>query len=145
MNRSILCVCALLGAVCLSSNAHAGVIFLSLNLEFNTLGDLNSGGIWTAVAKAEERGIAGLKMSFVESTLNFNPSTGFLTPSGFEVEASAIFGSRLEILQADDLTGFPVAGHVEFRHRPRDRFAQQLETFRDVQPAAGEQLGNPVH
>lgn len=98
LSTAALCVFIL---VC---GATAGDIALSLNLELNNPGDMNAGGTWTAVAKAEERGISALVMRFEDTSLNFNPATGFLTPVGFEVETSAVFGSRLELIQGDDLS-----------------------------------------
>lgn len=98
LSAALLCVLTLAGGT-----AVGGDISLSVNLEFINPGDFSSGGTWTAVAKAEERGIAGLVMMFEDASLNFNPATGFLTPIGFEVEASAVFGLRLEIVQGDDL------------------------------------------
>lgn len=104
MIRKIALLGALACVLTISQGASAGSIWVSLNLEFNNPGNLSSGGTWTAVAKADERGIAGLVMRFEESSLNFNPATGFLTPVGFEIEMSSVFGLRLEILQGDDLS-----------------------------------------
>lgn len=86
------------------STTDAAEVDLSLNLTFNDPTDINSGGTWTVVAKADESGIAGLSLDFVADSLNFEPATGFLTPAGFEVENSAVFGLRLNIVQGDDLS-----------------------------------------
>jgi len=94
----------LLCSLVLSTTASAAEISLSMNLDFNDPSDFNSGGDWTIVAKADERGIAGIVLELEDPTLNFDPGTGFLTPVGFEVEFSAVFGLRLEILQADNLS-----------------------------------------
>ena len=94
---------ALVCALCLAGGASAGDISLSLNLDFNTQGDLNSGGNWTMVAKSDERGIAGLVVRFLDSSLNWNPGTGFLLSSVFDIEMSAVFGGvELEIVQGQD-------------------------------------------
>jgi hypothetical protein len=108
MNRFISLSAALLFVLILADVTAAGDlvednISLSVNLDFNNPGDLSSGGIWTAVAKVDQRGIAALVMMFEVDSLNFDPLTGFLTPVGFEVEGSAVFGLRLEIVQGDDL------------------------------------------
>jgi hypothetical protein len=102
MIRSKSFASAILCTLTLASGAAAGDISLSLNLEFNTLGDLNSGGTWTVVAKAEERGIAGVVMRFLDSSLNFDPNTGFFLSDVFEVQASALFGLQLEITEGED-------------------------------------------
>ncbi len=103
MIRYISFVGALTCALFLARDSSATMISLSLNLEFNDPTDMTSGGTWTAVAKADERGIAGTVMMFLNSSLNFNPATGFLTPAGFEEESSATFGLRLELVQGDGL------------------------------------------
>ncbi|TWU29991.1 PEP-CTERM sorting domain-containing protein [Bythopirellula polymerisocia] len=104
MKRSHFVFAALLSMGLLSSSSSAGNAWFSLNLEFNNSADFNSGGTWTAVAKADERGFSAIVLNFVSSSLNFDPLTGFLTPAGFEVEQSAIFGgTRLEIVEGDDL------------------------------------------
>ena len=96
-------VSALVCVLTLASGATAGDISLSVNLEYNTFAVPSSGGTWTVVAKAEERGIAGVVMTFLDSSLNFDPNTGFLLSSVFEVEESNVFGLELEIVQGDDL------------------------------------------
>jgi hypothetical protein len=99
---------ALLCAVLLATHAAANNAWFSLNLEFNQPGNFNSGGTWTVVAKADERGFSAIVMDFLAPTLNFNPATGFLTPPEFEIEDSSVTGLRLEILQADLPFGSPV-------------------------------------
>jgi len=94
----VVSVCAL----CLAGAATAGDVSLSLNLDFNTQGDLSSGGNWTMVAKSDERGIAGLVVRFLDSSMNFNPGTGFLLSDVFEIEQSGVFGLEFEILQGQD-------------------------------------------
>lgn len=89
----------------LAASAVAQNVAFSLNLEFNDPTNLNSGGIWTVVAKADERGLAAAVLDFDADSLNFDSSTGFLTPAGFEVEISGILaGIRLEIVEGDDAT-----------------------------------------
>jgi hypothetical protein len=98
---------ALLCAVLLATHAAADNAWFSLNLEFNQPGDLNSGGTWTVVAKADRRGLASAVLSFQASSLNFNPATGFLTPAVWEIEQTGTFGLRLETVQGDNIfTGF---------------------------------------
>ena len=71
----------LAATLAIQSRAPAANIWLSLNLEFNTPGDFNSGGIWTVVGKADERGIAAVALEL--TNVNFDLSTGFLTPAIF--------------------------------------------------------------
>jgi len=109
MNRKMCLLCTLMCAVLLSGSASAANIWLSMNLDFNDPTDFDSGGDWKVVAKADEFGIAGIVIMLEDPTLNFDPSTGFLTPDGFEVEETAVFPdvdnnlTRLEIVQGDDL------------------------------------------
>lgn len=104
MKRSQRVLAALLCVGVLSSGASAANVWFSLNLEFNNPADFNSGGTWTVVTKADERGLAAAVLDFVFGSLNFDPLSGFLTPAGFEVEASLFDGTRLEIVEGDDLT-----------------------------------------
>jgi hypothetical protein len=103
MFRSIIAAALLCGSF-LVGHAQADNLWLSLNLEFNTPTDINSGGTWTVVAKADRRGIAGVVLNFDATSLNFNAATGFLTPSVWTEEESAVSGLRLETTQGDDLT-----------------------------------------
>ena len=105
MYRSKLVCAALLCGLLLVGRAQADNAWFSLNLEFNNPFDLNSGGIWTAVAKADERGLAGAVLELVASQANFNAATGFLTPVGWEIEQSNVHngGLRLETTQGDSL------------------------------------------
>lgn len=102
MFRSISLVTALLCTLILAGGANAGNVSLSANLEFNTLGDLNSGGTWTVVGKAEDRGIAAVVMRFLDSSLNFDPNTGFFHSAVFEVQQSGVFGLEFEMVQGED-------------------------------------------
>jgi len=104
MTRAIPFFGALVCVIALASGASATQISLSLNLEFTNPSDFTSGGTWTVVAKADERGIAGIAIELQDPTLNFNPATGFLTPAGFEIATSATFGPRLDIVLGDDLS-----------------------------------------
>jgi hypothetical protein len=96
-------VAALLCGTLFAGYAAADNLWLSLNLEFNDPTDFGSGGTWTVVAKADRRGIAGVVMNFVATSLNFNPVTGFLTPPEFEIEQTSISGMNLETVQVDDI------------------------------------------
>jgi hypothetical protein len=91
-------LCSLLGG----SQLWAASAWFSLNLEFNDPADFGSGGTWTVVAKADERGLAAALLALNQTSLNFDPATGFLTPVGFEVEESGNPGGLfLEILEGD--------------------------------------------
>jgi hypothetical protein len=96
-------VAALLCGTLFAGQAQADNLWLSLNLEFNNSTDIGSGGTWTVVAKADRRGIAGVELNFDATSLNFNPATGFLTPSVWTNEFSGVSGMRLETVQGDDL------------------------------------------
>ena len=104
MFRPRLLLAALLCGTFFVGQAAADNAWFSLNLEFNDPADFGSGGTWTVVAKADERGLSAAVLEFVASSLNFNAATGFLTPAGFEIEESGIFGMKLEIVQADNLS-----------------------------------------
>ncbi len=105
MKRMILLLGALVGALAAPYDATASNAWFSLNLEFDTQGDFSSGGTWTAVAKADERGFAGISMVLTE--LNFDETTGFLAPGDFEVQDAAFFGLILNVVIGDDLSGAP--------------------------------------
>jgi hypothetical protein len=103
MNRNRFVLAALVCACLLVGSASARNVWISLNLEFNNPLNFNSGGTWTVVAKADELGLAGLVLEFDSSSVNFNPATGFLTPAGFEVQMSQVWGLMLETVQGDDM------------------------------------------
>ncbi len=102
MFRTTSMVAALLCGLLLVEQASAANAWFSLNLEFNDPTDFGSGGTWTVVAKADERGFLAIILQL--STVNFDPLTGFLTPPGLEVEESLQNGHRREIVQGDDLS-----------------------------------------
>ena len=63
------------------TTTNAGDLSYSLNLEFNTTADFTSGGEWTVVAKAEQRGLqAGL---ILLTGVTFDLDTGPLAPARF--------------------------------------------------------------
>ena len=104
MFRPKLLLAALLCGTLFIGQAAADNAWFSLNLEFNDPTDFGSGGTWTVVAKADERGFAAVVLSLTASTVNFNPATGFLTPGVWEIEDSQIDGLRLETVQGDDVS-----------------------------------------
>ena len=103
MFRPQLFLAALLCGLLAVGQASAANVWLSLNLEFNDPTDFGSGGTWTVVSKADERGLAGAALQFNNNSLNFNPATGFVLIPGFEFQFSGIFGGLiLEVFQGDD-------------------------------------------
>jgi hypothetical protein len=103
MFRPRFLLAALLCGTLFVGQAAARNVWLSLNLEFNTSGDFGSGGTWTVVAKADERGLAGIVLSFDANSLNFNAATGFLPGLDFEQSSGTFPGLRLEITEGDDV------------------------------------------
>lgn len=92
---------ALTAAAVLHSAALAAQVAFSLNLEFITPGDFNSGGTWTIVGKADERGLAGASLYL--NNINFNAS-GFLAPMEFEVQEFTNILTAINIVAGDDPT-----------------------------------------
>jgi hypothetical protein len=105
----MLSLVALAATAAAASPAWAVNAWLSLNLEFNTPNDFNSGGTWTVVGKAEEMGFAAVNMRLIN--VNFDPGTGFLAPSEFEVQMTNVFAGVREITVGDDLSP-PLTLHV---------------------------------
>ncbi len=106
MIRSISCVGALICALCVGGFTAAQTVDLSLNLEFDTLGDLNSGGNWLAVATADESGLAGISMLLDDA----NFAGDFLvSDSVFSVNLFQTVGTVIEIVNGSDLVA-PVMG-----------------------------------
>ncbi|MEM8946099.1 MAG: PEP-CTERM sorting domain-containing protein [Planctomycetota bacterium] len=101
MIRSVLSVCALIGAILTCSVADAANVDLSLNLDFDTPGDLSSGGTWTAVATADENGLTGI-VFLAENVNNDAVASG---NSGFAVFESQQVGLVIEVVTGFDATG----------------------------------------
>lgn len=89
-----------LATVLASSSASAASVSLSLNLTFNTPGNVNSGGTWFVVGKADERGLAGASMYL--NNINFN-AAGLIAPVQFEVRQFGTFGTVINIVEGDDI------------------------------------------
>ncbi|MBX3427342.1 MAG: PEP-CTERM sorting domain-containing protein [Pirellulales bacterium] len=114
MNRTYvpLRATALVLLACLGAQVQAASVSLTVDVTFNTPGDIHSGGTWITVAKADESGLAGISYNFVVATVNFDPVTGFdVKPPSFDVAVSAIFsGTFRQIVEGDDLFPAPVLG-----------------------------------
>jgi hypothetical protein len=80
--------------------ATAANVWLSLNLQFNTAGNVNSGGTWTTVAKADPQGLAGVSMNLSGAT-TFG---SFLAPPELDVQLQATFGAVRNVVVGDTLT-----------------------------------------
>lgn len=63
------------------ATAQAANVWLSLNLQFNTPGNITSGGTWTTVAKADPQGLAGVSMNLAGTTFG-----SFLAPPQLDVQ-----------------------------------------------------------
>ncbi len=107
MIRSLLFVGAVVCALGFASEADAGTVSLSLNLEFNDPADMTSGGTWTAVSKADEFGIAGI--SFLADAINFTGD--FLVSSSvFSVRKFQQVGTVFELVNGAGFPGTPTLG-----------------------------------
>lgn len=100
MNRHhrLVLLLALAATATFSSAASAANIWLSLNLEFNSSGDSNSGGTWTAVAKADPQGLAGASLYLTNA--NFG---SFLAPPELDIQLQSTFGTVRNVVVGDDL------------------------------------------
>lgn len=101
MIRSMLCAGALICASMFMSVAHAANVDLSLNLDFNTPGDLSSGGTWTAVVVADESGLAAV--NFLAENINNDAAVFGEGAAAFEVFQSQQVGIVVEVVTGDDL------------------------------------------
>ena len=89
-----------LGAMLFSpACVQAANVWFSLNLQFNTPGDVNSGGTWTTVAKADPQGIAGASMYLANTTFG-----SFLAPPQLDVQLQAGTTVVRNVLVGDSLT-----------------------------------------
>jgi hypothetical protein len=108
--NKLLTLVAFAATIAASAPAWAVNAWLSLNLQFNTANDFNSGGTWTVVGKAEEMGFSAVNM--YQANISFDPATGFIVPSEFEERWSADFSGVMNILVADDVLSPPLTLHV---------------------------------
>ena len=104
-SRNLFLLAALAAMLVSQTSAQAANVWLSLNLQFNTPGNVNSGGTWTTVAKADERGLAAANMQL--ANVNFSAATGFIAPSQLEIKMTLVNGLRREVLVADDPSNPP--------------------------------------
>ena len=100
MIRSMMFVCASMCAILLASISHAGVD-LSLNLDFNTPGDMSSGGTWTAVAKTDENGLAGIV--FLVEGSNNDAALAADVAAAFDIFGSQQVGLVVEVVEGSSL------------------------------------------
>jgi len=101
MIRSYLMCCAVACAVLFSSVATAANVDLSLNLEFNDPADQSSGGTWTAVAKADESGLAGV--SILAMDVDAAPTSINSAITGFNIFLTQTVGPVTEAVTGSDL------------------------------------------
>jgi hypothetical protein len=107
MNRSqaVRVLVAFAATFVVATDSVAQNAWLSLNLEFNTLNDLNSGGVWTTVAKSDSAGLAGISIYLTNATT----FTDFLAPPEFDVRVQGLFGAVRNIVVGDNLVApYPV-------------------------------------
>jgi hypothetical protein len=79
---------------------QAANVWFSMNLQFNTPGNVNSGGTWTTVAKADPYGIAGVSMYLANTTFG-----SFLAPPEFPVRFQSGNTTLRNLAIGDDLVG----------------------------------------
>lgn len=109
MTRSWLLIAALVCTVFTPRAATAGSASFSLNLNFNDPANTSSGGIWTAVGKLDEFGLAGVSMALADA--NFDSATGFVAPPEFEVQVAASFGPTvINLVIGSDSSTPPLLG-----------------------------------
>lgn len=80
-SRNLFLLAALAAMLVSQGPARAANVWLSLNLQFNTPGNVNSGGTWTTVAKADPQGIAGVSMDLANTSFG-----SFLAPPQLDVQ-----------------------------------------------------------
>lgn len=82
------------------AGVQAANVWFSLNLQFSTPGNVNSGGTWTTVAKADPQGIAGVSMYLANTTFG-----SFLAPPQFPIQLQTGNTTQRNIAIGDDLVG----------------------------------------
>ncbi|WP_428307335.1 PEP-CTERM sorting domain-containing protein [Lacipirellula sp.] len=98
-SRNLVLVAALAVTLFFQAPVRAANVWLSLNLQFNTPGNVNSGGTWTTVAKAQPQGIAGVSMNLANTTFG-----SFLAPSQLDVQLQSGNTTLRNVLVGDSLT-----------------------------------------
>ena len=101
MIRLIAFVGAVLCTLVINSGAVAAIVDLSLNLDLNDSSDINSGGTWIAVAKADEKGLAGV--GFLVEGGNNDVSSLAPAGSGFNVFETQSVGPVIEVVIGSSL------------------------------------------
>jgi len=101
MVRSILFVGALVCSLVVSSCAVAAIVDLSLNLDLNDPADINSGGTWIAVAKTDEKGLAGI--SFLVEGGNNDASSLVPVGASFDIFETQSVGPVIEVVIGSSL------------------------------------------
>ncbi len=96
MIRSILFVGAVVCTLAISSIATAAIVDLSLNLDLSNPSDINSGGTWIAVAKADEKGLAGI--AFLVEGGNNDVSSIAPASASFNVFQTQSVGPVIEVV-----------------------------------------------
>jgi hypothetical protein len=94
IRAQLLCLLAISATLQLQSTASAANVWLSLNLQFNTLDDVNSGGTWAVVAKGDPQGIAGVNIYLANAT-TFG---SFLAPLQLDARVEFTIGSVRNIV-----------------------------------------------
>jgi len=80
-SRDLFLLAALAAMLVSQASAQAANVWLSLNLQFNTPGNVSSGGTWTTVAKADPQGIAASNMYLANTTFG-----SFLAPPALDIQ-----------------------------------------------------------
>ena len=101
MNRRIVsyALVAVSMTMAMASRGFAQNAWFSLNLQFNAPSDLNSGGVWTVVAKADSFGLAGAVIKLANATA----FTQFLSPPELDVHVQTLIGPVRDIVIGSSL------------------------------------------
>ena len=98
-SRNLFLLVAVAAMLVSQASAQAANVWLSLNLQFNSPGNVNSGGTWTTVAKADPQGIAGVGMNLANTTFG-----SFLAPPQLDVQLQSGNTTLRNVVVGDGLT-----------------------------------------
>ncbi|QDT70875.1 PEP-CTERM sorting domain-containing protein [Lacipirellula limnantheis] len=98
-SRNVFWLAAVAAMLFSQAPARAANVWFSLNLQFNTPGNVNSGGTWTTVAKADPQGIAAANMYLANTTFG-----SFLAPPQLDVQMQVGTTTIRNIVTGDSLT-----------------------------------------